>query len=73
MSHAATAGEIEIVPLEEDKENHATQTNPPHVTALPRPGGRAGITVWGYSIAVGVSSPRSIVPCLFSWTASAHS
>ena len=57
MSQAATAGEIEIVPLEEDKENHATQPNPPHQNALSRPAGtKPALTVWGYPLRCRISS-----------------
>jgi len=72
MSHAASAGEMDIVPLDEDKENHATQPNPPHLNALPRPAGtKPALTVWGYSIAVvgfHLLLPLAFVPWLFSWT-----
>lgn len=72
MIHAATAGEIEIVPLEEDKENHSTQQNPTPSTVLARPEGtRPILTVWGYTIAVvgfHLLLPLALVPWLFSWT-----
>jgi stearoyl-CoA desaturase (delta-9 desaturase) len=72
MSHAAGAGEIDIVPLEEDEENHATEANPAQSNVLARPAGtRPALTVWGYSIAVvgfHLLLPLAFVPWLFSWT-----
>jgi stearoyl-CoA desaturase (delta-9 desaturase) len=62
----------DLVPLEEDAENHLLAGGPGAVQPIARPAGaERGRILWGYSVGVVVFHlllPLAFVPWLFSWT-----